>query len=403
MYTQLVRLRVHWYIRTSGELVLRHWQWFVLACLIVPGPPVVAVFLRAASLLTASVSPVLGPAQHFLAAIAIDVAAVLWVLPQRHALSGGAFMRYAGALPLPRSVRLRVDLTLLMVANNAILISAGIAATDMLSSLRDFYASYCLLALLGLVSIAQHAILTRHHVVLLGVILGNGALAAGLAAPVSNARWLLPIAAIGGATILMLSAERFQRARGRGRFCFGTWPVGTGLRILTRRAPTLLIQCKTLAERPAQTIFRIAAALALAFGADRLMAIFHFDGRALPTAILAMAGSSLLLAGFYRMLGEARSAMASYLAALPLPPYYWPIRDTKFVLLLNGVPLVILLSPQVVRGLLSLLIVFGLAVTYQFLLALLRWPVIHGGRRALLYAVLLSALWTGAAIAAVSR
>jgi hypothetical protein len=403
MYTQLVRLRFHWYIRTSGELVLRHWQWIALACLIVPGPPVVAVFLNTASLLAASVSPALGPEQHFLVAVVIDVAAVLWILPQRCALSGGPFMRYAGALPLPRGVRLRVEATLLIAANSVMLVSAGIAAAHMLSSLRDFYALCCLLALLGLAAIAQLAVLTRHHSVLVGIILGNGALAAGLAAPASGVRWLLPMIAVSTATIGMLVAEPFERTGRWGRFDLGRRSVGAGLRILARRVPVLLIQCKAVAERPAQTIFRIAAAMALALGADRLMAIFHFDGRAFPTAILAMAAISLLLAGFYRILSDARSAMANYLAALPLPPHYWPVRDTKFVLLLNSVPLVILLSPQVMRGLLSLLIIFGLAVAYQVLLALLRWPVIHGGRRSLLYGVLLTALWSGAAIAAVSR
>lgn len=403
MYGRLVRWRLRWYIRTSGELALRHWQWLVLACVVVPGQPIVSIFLDAASLLAISVSPALAPAQHFFAAIVIDVAAVLWILPQRHALSGGAFMRYAGALPLPRGVRLGVEATLLTAANSVILVSACIAVAQTLSPLRDPYASCCLLALLGLAAIAQHAILTRRYIGLLGVILGNGALAAGLAAPVSGARWLLPTAAIGVATIVMLGAERFERAGGRGLLNLGWRSVGTGLRILARRAPVLLIQCQAVAERPAQTILRLGAAIALALGADRLMAIFHFDGRALPTAILAMAASSLLLASFYRMLGDARSAMASYLAALPLPPHYWPVRDTKFVLLLNGVPLVILLSPQIMRGLLSLLIIFGLAVTCQVLLALLRWPVIHGGRRSLLYGVLLTALWSGAAIAAVSR
>jgi hypothetical protein len=257
--------------------------------------------------------------------------------------------------------------------------------------------------LLGLAAIAQLAMLTRRHIVVLGVILGNGAIVAGLATPVSNARWLLPIAAIGGATIGMLAAERFERARRRWRLSLGTRSAGAGLRILVRRAPATLIQCKAVAERPAQTFFRIAAAMALALGADCLMAIFQFDERAFPTAILAMAGISLLLAGFYRVLGDARSMMASYLAALPLPPHYWPVRDTRFVLLLNTVPLVILLSPHVMRSLLSLLTIFGLAITYQVLLALLRWPVIYGGRRALLYGVLLTALWSGAAIAAVSR
>jgi hypothetical protein len=390
-------------MRTSGELVLRHWQWFVLACLIVPGPPVISVFLRTASLLAVSVSPALAPEQHFFVAIVLDLAAVLWILPQRHAVSGGAFMRYAGTLPLPRGVRLGVEATLLAAANSVMLVSAGIAMADRLSPLRDPYASCCLLALLGLAAIAQQAVLTRRYIVLLGVILGNGVLVAGLAAPVHSARWLLPIAAIGGAVISMLGAERFERTGGWGRLGLGWRPVGIGLRVLARRAPVLLMQYKAIAERPAQTILRFGTAIALALGADRLMAIFHFDGRALPTAILAMAATSLLLAGFYRTLADARSAMAGYLAALPLPPHYWPVRDTKFVLLLNGVPLVILLSPQIMRGLLSLLIVFGLALAYQVLLALLRWPVIHGGRRSVIYGVLLTALWSGAAIAAVSR
>jgi len=403
MYGRLVRLRLRWYFRTSGELVLRHWQWLVLACLIVPGPPVISVFLHVASLLAVSVSPALAPAQHFFVAIVIDLAAVLWILPQRHAVSGGAFMNYAGALPLPRGVRLGVEATLLAAANSLILVSAGIAVADMLSPLRDSYASCCLLTLLGLAAIAQQAILTRRYIVLPGVILGNGALAAGLAMRLHSARWLLPIAAIGGVVIGILGAERFERTGRRGRLGLVWQSVGTGMRILARRAPALLIQCKAIAERPAQTILRFGAAIALALGADRLMAIFQFDGRAILTAILAMAATSLLLAGFYRMLVDARSAMAGYQAALPLPSHYWPVRDTKFVLLLNGVPLVILLSPQIMCGLLSLLIVFGLAVAYQVLLALLRWPVIHGGRRSLIYSVLLTAIWSGAAIAAVPR
>jgi len=403
MYSRLVRLRLRWYIRTSGELVLRHWQWLMLACLVVPGPPVVSVFLHIASLLAVSVSPALGPAQHFLVAIVIDVAAVLWILPQRHALSGGTFMRYTGALPLSRGVRLGVEATLLAASNSMKLVSAGIAVALILSPLSDPYPSCCLLALLGLAAIAQQAILTRRYVVLLGVILGNGALVSRLATPGSGAQWLLPIAAVGIA-IGMLSIERFEHAGGRGRLGLSWRSVGTGLRIiLARRAPAILIQCKAVAERPAQAILRFGAAIALALGADRLMATFHFDGRALKTAILVMAAITLLLAGFYRMLGDARSAMATYLAALPLPSHYWPVRDTEFVLLLNSVPLVILLSPQIMRGLLSLLVIFGLAVTYQVLLVLLRWPVIHGGRRSLLYGVLLTALWSGAAIAAVSR
>ena len=188
MYRRLVRLRLRWYFRTSGELVLRHWQSFVLACMIVPGPPVVSVFLAGASLLSMPVSPALAAAQRFFVATGIDVAAVLWILPQRHALSGGAFMRYAGALPLPRGVRRGVEATLLAVANRAILISAGIATVHMLAPLRDFYAPCCLLTLLGLAAIAQQAVLTRRYIGIPWVILGDGALVAGIGAPLSGAR-----------------------------------------------------------------------------------------------------------------------------------------------------------------------------------------------------------------------
>lgn len=390
-------------MRTSGHLVLKHGQWFVLACLVVPGPPVIAIFLNAASLLAASIAPGMAPAQHFFLAALIEVVSVLWILPQRHALSGGPFMRYADALPLCPGVRMSVEATLLVAANTVLLVSAGIAAVRIWSPLGNPYAPCCLLALLSLAAAAQQAVLNHRWIVLPGILLGNGALAAGLAAQLAGARWLLLISAIGSATIGMLVAVRFERVRKTGRPGVRSRAVASSLGILARRAPALLTQCKAVAERPAQTILRIGAAIALALGADRLIAIFDFDERTFPTAILAMAVISLLLAGFYRMLRDARSVTESYLAALPLPQWYWPVRDTTFVLLLNGVPLVVLLSPHLLRSLVSLLIVAGLAIACQLLLALLRWPVVHGGRRSLLYGVLLTAAWSGAAIAAVSK
>lgn len=324
MYGQLARLRLRWYVRASGELVLRHWQWFVLACLIVPGPPIIALFLHGASLLQAAVSPGLGRVQHLLVALTIDLTAVLWMLPQRQALSGGAFTRYTDTLPLPRHVRLRVELTLLAMANNAILVTAGIVVARMLAPPRDPYALCCFLALLAFAAMAQHAVLTRRLIGWLGVIVGNSLLAAGLAAATTNARWALLFAAVGGAGAIALAGSRWQRARVVRRFAFTQRSVDIGLRVLLRRAPVLLIQCKAVLERPVPTIFRIGAAIALAFGAVRLMAIFDFDGRARPTTILAMAAMCLLLAGLYRTLADARHAMASYLATLPLPAYTGP-------------------------------------------------------------------------------
>jgi hypothetical protein len=148
---------------------------------------------------------------------------------------------------------------------------------------------------------------------------------------------------------------------------------------------------------------RLGAAIALALGANRLIAIFQFDSRSLPTAILTMALIGLLLAGLYRTLFDAHKAMARYLATLPVVRRYWAVRDTGFVLLLNGIVLVILLAPQIAQGLTSLAVFAALATAAQALLVVLRWPALYAGGSRLIYSIVLAGIWSGTAIAAVMR
>jgi hypothetical protein len=72
IYLALARQRLGWFLRTTGNLVVQHWQVVALACLLVPDPPVIAIFLHFASFLQSPASPALDVAQRFALALAID-------------------------------------------------------------------------------------------------------------------------------------------------------------------------------------------------------------------------------------------------------------------------------------------------------------------------------------------
>ena len=401
MYGRLAGLRLRWYGRVGRDLLARHWQWALLATLLVPGAPIVAPFLRFAELLGMAVAPGPGMAGHVVMAGVIDLVAVLWVLPQRRALLGGAFMDYVATLPVPRHVRLGVGATMLVVANGPLLLAAGLAAARIASQAEGMYPAGCFLVVLGLAGVAQYAALSRRLVVLGGVGIGDLLLAAGLDAPSAAGRWGLAGAALACAVAVAGFGERLAVADGRWR------RLRAGRAVVRDRAgivaPVVRVQWGILADRPVLSVLRIGAAVALAFGVARLVALFDFDSRAVPTLIVAVAVIGLLLAGLYRTLSEAHRAAAGYLASLPLPPRYWPLRDTGFLMLVNLVPLAVLLRPQGRQGGSLLAVLAGLAVAGQALLVLLRWPVLHGGRHRLVLSLLLAAGWSGAAMAAVSR
>ncbi|GBR01123.1 hypothetical protein [Acetobacter oeni] len=402
MYDQLLRQRLRWYARTGGALLLRYWQWILLACILVPGTPVVSLFTDTALLMQLSITPGTGLLRHLLLIAGTEALAILWTLPQKEALSGGMFSHFSETLPLPRSTQTGVEATLLAVANSPALLVTGLAVLTLPPTQPALYTIWCLIALFTLAAIAQSAALHRRRLVMTGIVPASLALATGLAMPASPARWLLPALAIITACLPLFarhhSGHSDQHRKIRPKSQFATRVASS----LTDRAPALLIQCKSLAERPATTSLRLIAALSLAVGADRLIRLFSFNARTPQVLILTMTVICLVLTGFYRHLITARHIMTPFLATLPLPRYYWLVRDTGFMLMLNTIPLMILCAPLILRGPVPVVTLLTLACYCQLLLALLRWPTLHGGRRSLLYGVLLSVAWSGAALAAVS-
>jgi len=382
-------------------MLLRHWQWGLMACLLIPGLALASIFQETVTFLAAAVAPGQTIGAYFVSGAIVIIVSVFWVLPQAGALSGGGFMGYVSTLPVSRRMYFGIDAALLLVADVSILMIAAFALGAMPEPFDPFRFG-ALAVLLGLAVLAQRIVVMRCYWGLAGVLVAHGFLVLGLALASSLGQWALLVAAIAVAGLSALGTHSDGAAdRGgdlRALLAKGGAPMHT---VLLRTAPGLLTQIKTLAERPAQSLSRGAAAIALAFAAANLMAAFGFDGRAYPVAIVAMAAISLILAGFYRILSQGREATAPFLATLPLPSRYWMVLDLRFVLALAMLPLALFVLILAGQGFSGLPVIFGLALASLALLGVLRYPVLKGGKRAVFYSVLVTGLWSGAAFAAI--
>ena len=406
LYLTLTRFRLHGYARATGRALRRHWQWLLVAGLLVPGgAPVRAVLRALAYPLRALLIPGHGLIWHLGYILILQVAASTWVMPLRRHIEGDRFMQYAATLPLTPAIRRSVDLTLLILANSVLLVPAGVAlgASAARIGMGGLYSVVALGVLLGVSLVVQWAVLQRRWIILSGVVLADLALGLSLTLEGAIGSWLtLALACASAPAALALRRPRpavpdRRQLLPRDRPGCGTLPW--------RWFPAdLRLQGKALAaQQPAAAVVRIGLVLGLALATDRLMQIFRFDVRSLPVAILAMAAIALVLAGIYRTLQLAHTAMRFYLATLPLGKRYWPVRDILFVTLLGLVPLGVLLAPLMIHRLAPLPTLALLALADLALLALLRLPSAWGGRQAVLLGVLLAGAWSGAAIAAVTR
>jgi hypothetical protein len=404
-YLRLAGLRLRWYIRTSGDLLARQWHWFLIAGLIVPGPPFVGLLVLPALVLEAVIAHKPDLLWQLVGIMAVQLTALLWILPQRRLYAGGRFMGYVSALPVSASLRLGVDLTLLTVANSLAIVPALIATAHVLAAQSpDRMFRVCALwVLLGSACVVQMAALERRASAFVGIALADVVLGSSLVLPTGVLRSPLLALALAGSIAALLIAPAGKRFGLAWRGSRNFRPAPSIARVLGRYSPSFLIQCRTLAARPGPAMLRLSMPIVLALVVDRLIALFKFDSRSLPTIILALAAVSLILGGVYRTLRDAHAAMQIYLAALPVSPRYWLTRDTAFVLLLGVAPLCILLWPLVMHDLSPLFALFALALAYQVLLASLRLPLALGGRNAVLYGFGLASAWSVAAMAAMPR
>lgn len=168
--------------------------------------------------------------------------------------------------------------------------------------------------------------------------------------------------------------------------------------------PALLrTNVQALAERPVTNGGRYLVALGVAAAGAGIATAFHFDGRALPVAIGALALSGFVLADFYRLLRETHAPIRAFLATLPVSPRTLVLRDLLTVLCLGVVPYLMLAVWFGAFDPGSLAAFVLLAFAYAGLLAALRLPMLRGGHLGAMLAALIAAGWAGSAIAMVLK
>lgn len=180
-------------------------------------------------------------------------------------------------------------------------------------------------------------------------------------------------------------------------------PPGRGVLRALPLPPTLRASFGALAERPLASGARIGTAWLIVLGAAILALALGFDARALPVAVVALALVAVLLAGLYRTLHDARRPMAAWLASLPLAPRHAAVHDTLAVLSFAIPPALGLLVWFGALDPVALLPLLAIAAAYCGLVALLRQPVVRGGRLGAILTALIAAGWAGSAIAMVLK
>lgn len=381
---------------------MRHWQLFVIAFVAVPANiPVEGILFVLAFPLVAILNIDHGLVWHLSFITLTQVIALAWMLVQRSNIAGNEFMNYVHTLPVSLSLRRRVNLTVLLLANGILLVPviglALIAPTKLMHSADKGFlmASACVLVVLA--HLVQLAAFERKRTAFMVLVLADLLLSWSLSHPVDAASWVALCAALACAASILLPYKPFSSLfpKARPRESQVIEPV-----LLARLAPSWRIQAKALwAHHPASSAMRMGIAIVLAIVADGLMSIFMFDERTLPTAILCMGAIALVVSGIYRLLKTIHFPMQHYLASLPLHKHFWIWRDTASVLLFGSVPLIILLVPMLEHA--AMATVLAIVTAYFGLLALLRLPLTYGGRQTLLLSVIMVGAWSGVAMAAI--
>ena len=396
-----LRLRIRWWSIATARVVMRHWQWLVLAALLLPmGTKLHVLLLILAYPLVGALRIGTGLVSHLAATGSMQAVGMLWIFVQRRAVAGGDFARQVGSLPLTLGEKRAVNLAMLVPANTLLLapfISAAMALTVLAGAASGLgeMSIAAIPVLAELFFLAQLALLEGRAAVILPLVAADLAYSWGLASTSPSLR-VTALATSGALGLLALARwPRWRRPSPLDQKRTGQNQRSRNMML----PPAWRIQIKALAA-DASTPLRATALAAVALGTDALLRVFAFDNRTLPTSALAAAAIALLMAGWYRTLDRAHSRVAGFVRALPLARHFWRWQDLRFIAAIGALPIALVFGLVAVRSPGNLGALGLLLPGYFVLLAALRLPSLHGGRQAALLSFLLAGAWSAAALAA---
>ena len=394
----LLRSRLRWYALATGRLLLRRWQ-ALLLILAVIAPMGVSLLSQVKSLafpVFLLMSSDDSFAWRYTYICTVQSLAVLWIMMQRDQVSGGAFMQYAQSLPLARSQRRTVDLLIVSTANSPILVMPIAAICWFYAQDESAFAwlLHCLfiLVFLVLMTITQVHALDRKYTGWTGIALANILLALAPGASPTAQLILLALtpASVGLWAFVVPSSARLPFVRAlQGRFSQSFLRAS-----LSRVHPAAFIPLHfLLSQSLAETLGKVVVAVGIAALALGMMAVWDYDERIVPLAVIALACIALVISGLYRDLHRAHSAARPIVAAFPLPDK-WERKFDNALLMLLGMPFAAVLGSVIVFHHPQLLATVLLAsATYVALIGILRLPQVNAERQAVFLSSVTAALW----------
>lgn len=396
MMNYWLRFRLRAYAVMTGHLLKRHWQAVVLATLAI-SPLAMPMMEQVQAVGTPILSLLSG--QHSLRwyggyVLILEATGVLWATVQRSMILGGDFTKYVTTLPMPPLVRRRVDVCMLLLANSIPLIPAIAALTSIgaapLPASQKVSQCAVVVVLSSVIFAAQLCVLTRQWVQLLGVAVANLLVMIALASQAASIVWSCQIFSLLIAVALIVKPPMSKTQDGHRTFA-----DKATISMLVNRVvaifPVAYLEVKILvAARPWSTFSRLSLTGAVAIGINALIHVEKLDERAVPTVILLLPVTALLLSGFYRVLVDIHNPMASYLQALPVPPGFWSIRDTVLVILISLPFTTFVIFPLLPRGISTAITIIVLHVV---LIALLRITQLRQ-QQSVLWSTVAAAIWS---------
>ena len=396
----LLGYRLRWYAVSTGRLLLRHWQSTVLT-LGVLSPAATPFLLQLKTLAT----PILTifSVEHsvlwrFSYLILLQTIGLLWAGVQRNNIAGGEFMNYAATLPLSPNQCRRADLGVLLLANGLLfvpIISAAIVLATLPLPLLEKTSRYLAMGVFTLLAVvAQLSLLERRYTQWLVILAIDFLLSASLTWPPHLAGWLLQALLLIIALVLVIKPSRPARSHPWAFPQNSFKAAQTIVSVWRATFPFAAIQIKAmLKDQMVATCTRLGITTGFTLGAVALFNIVQFDQRALPIAIIALAGIALVASGFFRALQSVHAPVMEYIKSLPISSRVWTRRDIIFVATLSGPFLCIIFYPLLIRGLISTLAACAVGISYMLLVAGLRLTQLYGGRQSVLLSAMLAALW----------
>ncbi|MEM5315103.1 hypothetical protein [Paraburkholderia sp. JHI869] len=394
----MLSCRLRWYALATSRTLRRHWQSLLLSVpLLLPAMPVFAQAQVLGAPVLAGLAPSHGVEWRFVWVHMLEAVAMVWVLAQRTAITGGPFATFLASLPAPIGRRRVVDIAVVLVASTPLLLPVGAAAVA-LAFLPQKTANYLfvldlLLIVLGwqltaLSRSARNAIpLIAANVVLVGALESGDAIRLALL--------VMP---------LLLAAFAIARTPAASPSRSG-WPGALTQRFMgcvrvngaPRLSPVARLQIGIVRDRGAGVFARYLVMGSVTASTCFLFGLWNFDARAVPLTLIAQAAIALIAATTYRDLRAAHLRAAPFMRSLPVAAVAQPRADILTVVALT-LPFACLAPLLLVaHGVLSLWSAAALLGAGAPLLAGLYLPQRYAPRQSVLLGTLLAAIWVAAA------